>query len=143
MGAYEDFFRAFKAYNDYEVHLLSLDDEVVALWAREGTDDAARLSEAKRGRTEIGGPYTARLDRPVPPETRADLHVFVKNRELFAMYSDGTRKHGKAGLRIPNRIAAGIRRNFPDFVIPDDQILEVVEEPGLPRLTEGHWNQGE
>ncbi|HEX6900096.1 MAG TPA: hypothetical protein VF789_10300 [Thermoanaerobaculia bacterium] len=137
MGAYKDFFRAFKAYNNYEVYVLSLGDEVVALWVQEETEDAARLSEARKGRTSIGGPYTARLDRPVPPETRADLHVFAKNRELFAMYSDGTRKHGKAGLRIPNRVAAGIRQHFPDFIIPDDQILEVTEEPGLPRITEG------
>ena len=137
MGAYKDFFRAFKAYNNYEVYLLSLGDEVVAVWVQEGTEDATRLSEAGRGRTPIGGPYTARLDRPVPPETRADLHVFAKNRELFAMYSDGTRKHGKPGLRIQNRGAAGIRRYYPDFTIPDDQILEVTEEPGLPRITEG------
>lgn len=137
MGVREDFFRALQACDlQHEAYVLSLANSLLTLWVRVGSAEAAQLAEAQHRGKPIGGPYSARLDRPPSPKQLPDLHVFVKDRELFAMYSDGTRKHGRPGFRIPNRVAAGIRQHFPDFQIPDDQILEVSYELGLPPLRE-------
>ena len=93
MGTREDFFHALANSNEeYEVYVLSPSELSVAVWVRSESDAATKLQEAQRRYQSIGGPYTAGLDRPSIPGQRPELHVFMKGRELFAMYSDGTRK---------------------------------------------------
>jgi hypothetical protein len=129
MATREDFFEALKVWEtEFTYFVLALDNSVVAIWTENGSDDVPRLAEAKYRGTPIGGPYSARLDRSAAPGGEADLHVFMEGTQLFAMYSDGARKHGKPGYRIPNRFAKGIHQHFPNFQLPDDGILETLED---------------
>jgi|CXWL01.1.fsa_nt_gi hypothetical protein len=139
MGVREDFFAALGNESEYETYHLNLEETRVIIWVQPGSVSATELTEGRTRGKPIGGPYSARLDRGLPVVGKDDLHVFLRGNELFAMYSDGTRKHGKPGLRIPNQAADGIRKHFPHFTIPPDQILEVVAVPGGAQfLTEEH-----
>jgi hypothetical protein len=131
----DDFFKALEAWDsELTYFVLTLEDSVVAFWTENGSENVRRLNEAQYRGTPIGGPYSARVDRPATPSGMPDLHVFLKGTQLFAMYSDGTRRHGKPGYRIPNRVAHGIRQHFPDFQLPDDGILEALEDARFPIL---------
>lgn len=63
-----------------------------------------------------------------PPDPNKDhIHVFCKNKQLFALNRDGTAHDGCHGVYISQRVADKIKDEFPDFNIPEDRFIESLD----------------
>lgn len=82
------------------------------------------LLEAKHRGQPLGGQYSARLDKAHSSTGQDHLHIYAKNNQLFAINKDGTAHDRSHGAQIPNRVAAAIRAEFPDFRLPTSGIIE-------------------
>ena len=91
------------------------------------TADRQLLDESHH--QNIGSGYSIRFDRShayVDPN-RDHIHVYKKGNHLAAVNRDGSGHDGHHGKRIPSKVADFISREFPDFELPDDNILEWCE----------------
>lgn len=61
------------------------------------------------------------------PDGQDHIHVHQRNNQLFALNVDGTAHDNSHGTRIPNRIADGLRRHFPDVTLPPNNFIESVD----------------
>ncbi len=91
---------------------------------------AGVLSSLEEGKViQLGGKYSGRLDQPHVPTDQEHFHLYAKgkNNPLMAINADGTLHHAGTTSRIPNRAADGIRRELPYFILPPDNIVDVME----------------
>jgi hypothetical protein len=82
------------------------------------------LLEAQYRGLPIGGRYSARKDSAHSPSGQVHLHLFAKNNQLAAINIDGTSHDGSNGFPLPTRAADGIRKHFPQFRIPPNNVIE-------------------
>jgi hypothetical protein len=84
------------------------------------------LHEAQYRGTPLTGPYSAKYHaaRVTPGENH--LHVFKKGNEIFAINASGTAHDRSHGVRIPNRVAAAIRKHYPQIKLPKDNLIESI-----------------
>ena len=87
-------------------------------------DTQARLVEAQHRGVPLKGPYSARKERPHTPAGKTHLQIYNKKTQIFAINRDGTAHDKSHGFRIPNKVATAIRRHFPDFELPDGNLIE-------------------
>lgn len=106
------------------VYTMDTDSGPVSFVVEPGSSDLNLLSEAQHRGIPLGGPYSAVHHKAHIDPGYDHLHVFCKNNILFALNSNGTAHDQSHGIKIPNRVADGIRRHFPDFVIPPDNLIE-------------------
>lgn len=96
----------------YVVHILFLPSE------------SGVLEEAKHCGTPLGGQYSAQLHKAHTSDGQCHLHVYAKNNQLFALNVDGSAHDQSHGARIPNKVASAITRQFPQFTLPNDNLIE-------------------
>jgi len=82
------------------------------------------LLEAHYRSKPIGGTYSADFHTAHINPGLDHLHIYCKNTMHFAMNIDGTAHDRSHGTRIPNKVADGIRRYFPQFKLPPDNFIE-------------------
>ena len=82
------------------------------------------LFEGRHRGVPLGGQYSASLHRAHIPGGQNHLHIFAKQNQLAALNKDGTAHDASHGIRLPNRVVAGILSNFPEFTIPPDGFIE-------------------
>jgi hypothetical protein len=93
----------------------------------------APLLEARYSGVPLGGKYSARRDPAHSSAGDVHLHIFARNNEIAAINRDGSAHDGSSGFPLPSRAADGIRRHYPDFHVPADNIIESVP-PALQAL---------
>lgn len=87
------------------------------------TREKDSIEEARHRGEPLGGPYSVRRD---PPHSGGQyhLHIYNKNKQLFAINKDGTAHDQSHGCRIPNKVANALRKKFPDYHIPNNNFIE-------------------
>src|SRR5438552_5444593 len=76
------------------------------------------LDEARYRGTPLTGPYSGNYHTARVPPGENHLHVFKKGKEIFAINVSGTAHDKSHGVRIPNRVAAAIRKHYPQIKLP-------------------------
>jgi len=97
---------------------------------------AARLDEAKQKGKSLGGKYSAHVHSKHWDGGQKHLHVYAKQKQIFALNQDGTAHDASHNVEIPKVAADGIRKLFPDFVLPSNNVIEWAS-PGDVRLLLG------
>lgn len=86
------------------------------------------LEESKK--QNWGKRYSVRFDKMnygAYDPNKDHLHVFLKNNQLFAINRDGTAHDKSHGKKIPNYVSDKIKQEYPDFILPADNLIESVE----------------
>ena len=86
--------------------------------------DKDRMEEARHRGKPLRGPYSVKEHPPHGAFGQDHLHVYNKNNEIFAINKDGTAHDQSHGCHIPNKAADALRSMFPDYYIPNDNIIE-------------------
>ena len=94
------------------------------------------LEEAMHHGIPLGGQYSAQLHNPHSAVGQHHLHIYAKNNKLFAMNIDGSAHDNSHGRRVPNRVAAAIAQQFPQFKLPKDNLIENAPEEIIRLLRE-------
>lgn len=82
------------------------------------------ILEARHRGDPLVGPYSVRKDSPHSSKGQPHLHIFNRNNELFAINRDGSAHDCSQGYRIPVRVAIALRKKYPNFEIPQNNIIE-------------------
>jgi len=62
-----------------------------------------------------------------PDAMRDHIHLYFKNNELCAINRDGSGHDGSRGYILPKYAAQAIQNRYPDFNIPNNRVLESLE----------------
>lgn len=98
---------------DFIVHIYATDQEIKKI-----------LDEGKQRGTSLDGPYSATEHPPRTKPGQHHLHVYARGNQLFAINKDGTAHDRSHGVRIPNKVAKALRAKFPDYKIPQNDMIE-------------------
>jgi hypothetical protein len=105
---------------------LIIDEYIVDIYTTD-SGAAKALVEAKLSGIPLGGPYSAKLHQAHTTPGEKHVHVFCKGNELFALnLGSGTAHNHSHGIRIPNKVAIGLKSVFPNIVLPPNNIIESV-----------------
>lgn len=111
---------------------LEIEGQRVEFFA-EPNSEASTLLEAQYRGKPIGGTYSADFHAAHTTPGYDHLHVYCKNNMLFAMNINGTAHDQSHGVQIPNRVADGIRKHFPNFTLPPGNFIEAASPEILAR----------
>ncbi len=89
--------------------------------------DRDLITEAKYKGRPLISQYSYRKDQPHYSKGQYHLHIYLKSKKLFAINKDGTAHDNSHGVRIPNKVASAIKTIFPDFKVPNNNIIESCE----------------
>ncbi len=92
------------------------------------TSGSKLLQEANK--QNWGKGYNVRFDKMnygVFDPNKDHLHIYRKNNEILALNRDGTAHDKSHGAIIPQYVADRIRAEYPDFIIPKNNVLESAE----------------
>ena len=103
-------------------YTFEVDEYVVHIWL--GSEELQEINEAKHKGTPLGGSYSAQLHQAHSSAGQQHLHVYCKNNQLFSLNKDGTAHDQSHGVRIPNKVASAIEKQFPVFNLPNDNLIE-------------------
>jgi hypothetical protein len=107
---------------DYEWCTIRAGNDLITILY--STQSSRMLNEAKTKGLPVGGPYSIQFHSAHSPVGMSHLHAYERNNQLFALNLDGTAHDKSHGTRIPNRVASAISHYFPDFQLPQDNIIE-------------------
>jgi len=97
------------------------------------------LTEAQHRGQPLAGPYRVIKHPARVARSQNHLHVYKKQNELFALNQDGTAHDRSHGVRIPNDVAAAIRRQYPDWIGPQNNVIDCIDTPDqVALLMEGN-----
>lgn len=115
--------------NDYERHTLEVDEEcALKILCKRESDEGRVLRKAMHRGRPLGGKYSAQRHQAHTAEGKTHLHVYARNNQLFAINVDGSAHDTSHGIRIPNKVADAIRRKFPEFRVPADNLIKSIED---------------
>ncbi len=109
----------------YETFTFSEGDLIIYIHVNKLDTSYRILSEGnQRGDISLNSQYSANYHRAHVPGSQPHLHIYSREKELFAVNRDGSGKDGSSGKSIPNKVAKAIQKKFPEFSIPTNKILE-------------------
>ena len=92
----------------------------------EDRDNGKFITEAQHRGVPLAGPYSVIKHKPHTDDGQYHLHLYHKHNQLFAINKDGTAHDKSHGYRIPNKVADALKKKFPEFVLPLDNIIESI-----------------
>lgn len=96
-----------------------------------GADEDLGFVKLDESRTyDLQKGYRMRYDPGHGPGMQDHIHVYAKNRQLFAINRDGSAHDGFHGVKIPNHVRRRAAELFPSFSWPEDNIIEGTR-PGI------------
>lgn len=102
--------------------VINVDEYVVHLVFPPRTNK--RLDEAKHKGIPLGGQYSAKTHQAHSSGGYKHIHVYARNKQIFALNKPGTGHDQSHGVKIPNKVAKAIRKQFPDFDLPPGNFIE-------------------
>ena len=106
----------------YQAYRFIVDEYYVHMFFEGG--DFATLSEARHKGLPLGGQYSAQSHPPHSAQGQRHLHVYAKNRQLFALNQDGSSHDASHKTHIPKKVADAIRGKFPHYTLPPNNFIE-------------------
>lgn len=107
--------------SQYEWFTFEIDEYIIyILFDRR---ESAIFEEANR-RGTLGGQFSYKLDNQHAPVGQEHIHVYKNENQIFAMNIDGTAHDRSHGIRIPNKVAKGIKQKLPGFKLPANNFIE-------------------
>jgi hypothetical protein len=104
---------------------LAIDDLVVNIYFDDYKNkDFIDLKEARHKAISLKGPYLVYLDSPHIPQGQKHIHVYRKNNQIFAFNMDGSAHDKSHGVKIPKKVAKALSDIFPNFELPNGNIIE-------------------
>ena len=99
------------------------------------------LNEAKPY-VDLGKGRAIRHHKTHIPDTQDHLHFLVKRTNIAAINKDGSAHDRSHGVQLQKWATDGAKKNFPDFHIPDDGLLESLfaEDAVLLSEAQDHGN---
>lgn len=92
---------------------------------RQTESQVIHLNEAKNTGRNLVGTYTYDIHQPHNPTGEYHIHLRDKGNEILSMNKvSGTAHDGYHGVRIPNKAFNALKKKFPDWNWPPNQILE-------------------
>lgn len=73
---------------------------------------------------ELRKGYSLRKDSPHTPKGQPHIHLYHRNNEILAVNMDNSGHDGSHGYIIPKYPLEYIRKNFPEFNIPENGVIE-------------------
>ena len=107
---------------------LPVEEYTICLYPSSITEKCGIEEAIHRGKP-LRGPYSVIRHSPHVDNAQYHLHVYKKNKQLFAINIDGTAHDQSHGCRIPKKVADELRRRFPDYCIPRNNFIE---SAGIP-----------
>lgn len=98
---------------EYVVHFYTAEERIITM-----------ITEARHRGQPLAGKYSVQKHPPHTQPGQHHLHLYAKNNHLFAINKDGTAHDQSHGVRIPNKVADELKKQFPDFSIPLDNMIE-------------------
>lgn len=106
----------------YEWCTIIIDDQYLHIIFK--TTEYGILNEARHRGMPVGGKYSIQFHKSHADFGMDHLHAYEKNNQLFALNINGTAHDRSHGIEIPNKLVKGIRKFFPNFVLPPNNIIE-------------------
>lgn len=103
-------------------YIFESDGYVVHIWF--DSEELQEINEAKYKGTPLSGSYSAQSHQAHSSVGQKHLHVYCKNNQLFSLNKDGSAHDQSHGVRIPNKVASAIEKQFPAFSLPKNNIIE-------------------
>ena len=107
---------------DYQWCTIKIDTEFIHILFR--NNETSALFEAKNRGKPVGGAYSLQFHKKHSQKDKDHIHAYEKNKQLFALNIDGTAHDRSHKVRIPNKLAKGIRNHFPYIILPNDNVIE-------------------
>jgi hypothetical protein len=82
------------------------------------------LNEANHRGIPLVGTYSYQKHNSHGAAGQYHLHLYNRNNQIFAINKDGTAHDASHKAEIPNVVADALRQKFPDWTIPDNNIIE-------------------
>jgi hypothetical protein len=106
-------------------YVIEIESYIVHLYFGDTDNDTHKmLLEAKHKGVPLIGPYSTQKHVDRTGKGQEHLHIYSKNNEIFAINKDGTAHDQSHGAIIPNKVAQALRKHFPDFKIPPNNLIE-------------------
>jgi hypothetical protein len=86
--------------------------------------DKSYINEARNRGVPLTNIYSVLKHKPHTNPGEEHLHVYKKGNQLFSIGKSGKAHDKSHGVRIPNKVADALRDQFPDWNIPDNNIIE-------------------
>jgi hypothetical protein len=96
---------------------------VVHVYA-DSPDGIKALNEAKQKGAKLLGRFTYRLDKAHVPTGEEHIHVFIDQKQVFAMNVSGSAHDRSHGTQLSKSVADAIREKVPGFTIPPNNFIE-------------------
>ncbi len=125
MGRFKQFSAQQKS-EKYEWISFEVEDYVVHILFE--TSEDYILTEARHHGISLGGQYSAQLHKAHSSVGQQHIHVYAKNNQIFSMNLDGSAHDQSHGTRIPNKVVKAIDQKFPNFTLPEDNLIESAPE---------------
>ena len=109
-------------YRSFDTITIMVEEYIVHIYYNPGSSE--RLDEAKHKGISLGGKYSAQLHGAHTTPGQEHIHIYARENKIFALNKDGTAHNNSHGVRIPNKVASGIEKEFPDFTIPPNKFIE-------------------
>ncbi len=90
-------------------------------------EESELLQEAKASGKPLIGTYSVKKHQPHVPGCDYHLHVYDGSNEIFAINQNGSAHDGYHGVRIPNKVYKELQKQYKNWVLPPDQIIEGVQ----------------
>jgi hypothetical protein len=81
------------------------------------------LNEARKGE-KLVGQHTMRVDNAHAPTRQKHVHVYLKNKQVFAMNSDSSAHDQRRGIQLSKSVVKALGEKLPHFKIPPNNFIE-------------------
>ena len=101
---------------------------IVDIWFDNSENDQknikSMINEAQHRGTPLVGTWSVQKHPPHGGQGEFHLELYNKNNKVFALNKSGTAHDKSHKVPIPNAVADALRKKFPNWTIPPDNLIE-------------------
>jgi hypothetical protein len=116
--------------------LVNMDGTNIVFIAEIGSTEENFLQEAKFKGEPLTGTYSTQHHSAHIKNGQDHLHGYCKQNHLFAINRDGSAHDRSHQTQIPNKVADAIRTRFPNFQLPQNNLIENAQQDILLKLSQ-------
>jgi hypothetical protein len=90
-------------------------------------NETQELLESRNYKRKLVGNFGVTVHQPHNPTGDYHIHLSQDNNEILSINRNGSAHDGYHGVRIPNKAYKALKAQYPDWVWPDNQIIESMD----------------